>query len=206
RSFPAPFSIVGLKVGRSQIALSPFDIFTICAVLVVMVGLLVLFRWTSTGLRMRAAAFEPEVARLLGVRVGRVLTLGWALAAVAGSLAGLLVAPKLFLYPNNMDAVLVFGFTAAILGGLDSPAGAVAGVVVFWLSDNVGAFTDLQLSNVAAYTIALAGLTVLTGHNGQLSLGHGAFIGIGAYTTALILQHTSLPIIVVVLAAIGVSA
>src|SRR5438270_10104038 len=83
---------------------------------------------------------------------------------------------------------------------------AVAGVVVFWLSDNVGAFTDLQLSNVAAYTIALAGLTVLTGHNGQLSLGHGAFIGIGAYTTALILQHTSLPIIVVVLAAIGVSA
>src|SRR6266513_2536880 len=90
RSFPAPFSIVGLKVGRSQIALSPFDIFTICAVLVVMIGLLVLFRRTATGLRMRAAAFEPEVARLLGVRVGRVLTLGWALAAVAGSLAGLL--------------------------------------------------------------------------------------------------------------------
>ena len=76
---------------------------------------------------------------------------------------------------------------------------AVAGVVVFWLSDNVGAFTDLQLSNVAAYTIALAGLTVLTGHNGQLSLGHGAFIGIGAYATALILEHTSLPIIVVLL-------
>lgn len=83
---------------------------------------------------------------------------------------------------------------------------AVVGVLVFWLSDNVGAFTDLQLSNVGAYAIALAGLTVLTGHNGQLSLGHGAFIAIGAYTTALVLEHTSLPIIVVLLAATGVSA
>ncbi|HEX6475767.1 MAG TPA: branched-chain amino acid ABC transporter permease [Acidimicrobiales bacterium] len=83
---------------------------------------------------------------------------------------------------------------------------AVVGVLVFWLSDNVGSFTDLQLSNIAAYTIALAGLCVLTGHNGQLSLGHGAFIAIGAYTTALILEHTSLPIIVVLFAAIGVSA
>jgi branched-chain amino acid transport system permease protein len=83
---------------------------------------------------------------------------------------------------------------------------AVVGVLAFWLSDNVGAFTDLQLSNVAAYTIALAGLTVLTGHNGQLSLGHGAFIAIGAYSTGLILEHTSLPIIVVLLAATGVTA
>jgi branched-chain amino acid transport system permease protein len=83
---------------------------------------------------------------------------------------------------------------------------AVVGVLVFWLSDNVGAFTDLQLSNVAAYAIALAGLTLLTGHNGQLSLGHGAFIAIGAYSTGLILEHTSLPIIVVLLAAMGVTA
>jgi branched-chain amino acid transport system permease protein len=83
---------------------------------------------------------------------------------------------------------------------------AVVGVLVFWLSDNVGAFTDLQLSNIGMYTIALGGLTVLTGHNGQLSLGHGAFIAIGAYTTALMLEHTSLPIIVVVLAAMAVTA
>ena len=76
---------------------------------------------------MRAAAFAPEVARLLGVRVGRMLTLGWALAAVAGSLAGLLVAPAVFVSPGHMDAVIVFGFTAAVLGGLDSPVGAVVG-------------------------------------------------------------------------------
>jgi branched-chain amino acid transport system permease protein len=81
-----------------------------------------------------------------------------------------------------------------------------AGVLLFLLSDNVGAFTDLQLSSIAAYTIALAGLTVLVGHNGQLSLGHGAFVAIGAYTTALIQEHTSLPLVVVLLAATGVTA
>jgi branched-chain amino acid transport system permease protein len=85
-------------------------------------------------------------------------------------------------------------------------AAVVVGVLAFWLTDSVSAFTDLQLSTVGAYTMALAGLTVLTGHNGQLSLGHGAFIAIGAYTTALILQNTSLPIIVVILAAGGVTA
>jgi branched-chain amino acid transport system permease protein len=164
RSFPSPFSIVGLKVGRSQIALSPFDIFTISAVLVVMVGLLVLFRRTAVGLRMRAAAFEPEVARLLGVRVGRVLTLGWALAALAGSLAGLLVAPKLFLYPNNMDAVLVFGFTAAILGGLDSPVGALVGGLVIGLSLNyVGGYLGSDTESIGAFVILIVVLMVRPG-------------------------------------------
>jgi branched-chain amino acid transport system permease protein len=164
RSFPAPFSIVGLKVGRSQIALSPFDIFTIAAVLAVMVGLLVLFRRTATGLRMRAAAFEPEVARLLGVRVGRVLTLGWALAAVAGSLAGLLVAPKLFLYPNNMDAVLVFGFTAAILGGLDSPVGALVGGLVIGLAlSYVGGYLGADTESIGAFVILIVVLMARPG-------------------------------------------
>src|SRR6266581_1366099 len=74
-------------------------------------------------IRSFAAAFNAEVARLLGVRVGRMLTLGWALASVAGALAGLLIAPSLLLYPTYMDQVLVFGFTGAILGGLDSPPG-----------------------------------------------------------------------------------
>jgi branched-chain amino acid transport system permease protein len=161
RSFPAPFSIVGFKVGSSQIALSPFDIFTICAVLAVMVGLLVLFRWTSTGLRMRAAAFEPEMARLLGVRVGRVLTLGWALAALAGSLAGLLVAPNVLLYPNNMDAVLVFGFTAAILGGLDSPVGALVGGLIIGLSlSYIGGYFGADTESLGAFVILIAVLMV----------------------------------------------
>jgi branched-chain amino acid transport system permease protein len=70
------------------------------------------------------------VARLLGVRIGRVLTLGWALAGLFGALAGVLVTPSTFLYPNSMDSIFVLGFTAAVIGGLDSPVGAVAGGVL----------------------------------------------------------------------------
>ncbi|MGH3321560.1 MAG: branched-chain amino acid ABC transporter permease, partial [Streptosporangiaceae bacterium] len=105
RSFPAAFSIGGLHVGTGQIALSRFDLFVIGSVLVVAVLLAVLFRFTPVGLRMRAAAFNAEVARLLGVRVGRVLTLGWALAGLIGSLAGLLVSPATLLHPNSMDPI-----------------------------------------------------------------------------------------------------
>src|SRR5260370_11132267 len=127
KSFPPAFSIVGLRVAPSQIPFSPFDLFTRASVLAVMTLLLVLFQKTDLGLRMRASAFNPEVSRLLAVRVGRMLTLGWALASLVGALAGVLIAPSLLLYPNFMDDVLVFGFTGAVLGGLDSAIGAVIG-------------------------------------------------------------------------------
>jgi branched-chain amino acid transport system permease protein len=127
RGFPAHFSVRGLRVGSNTIALSPFDVFVISAVVVMMGLLILLFRASNLGLEMRAAAFRPEVARLLGVRVGRMLSLGWALASVVGALAGVLIAPKVFLSPNMMDAPFVFGFTAAVIGGLDSPVGAVVG-------------------------------------------------------------------------------
>jgi len=134
RSFPPPLTIRGYTVGHTTLLFSPADAFTVGAVVVVAALLILLFRATDTGLRMRAAAFAPEVALLLGVRVGRMLTLGWALAAVAGSLAGVLVAPSVFLGPSNFDPVLVFGFTAAIIGGLDSPAGAVLGGLIVGLA------------------------------------------------------------------------
>src|SRR5438105_1214004 len=130
RSFPPAFSIVGLQVGSSRLPFSPFALFTLGSVLGTAVLLGLFFRLTKLGLWMRASAFHPEMARLLGVRVGRMLTLGWALAALVGSLAGLLVAPTLLLYPTNMDQVLLLGFTGAILAGLESPAGAVIGVLV----------------------------------------------------------------------------
>jgi branched-chain amino acid transport system permease protein len=156
RSYPAHFSQTGLKVGSQRVALSPFDLYVIAAVLVVMAGLVVLFRFTSLGLRMRASAFEPEVARLLGVRVGRMLTLGWALAAVVGSLAGVLVAPKVFLDPNNMDNVLVYAFTAAIVGGLDSPVGALVGGLGMGLGlSYVGSYLGYSLETVGAFVILI---------------------------------------------------
>jgi branched-chain amino acid transport system permease protein len=126
-SYPPAFTIRGFT---RDLLLSPSDLFVIGAVAVVAIALLLLFRRTDVGLKMRAAAFAPEVARLLGVRVGRMLTLGWALAALVGSLAGVLIAPSVFVGPNQFDSVLVFGFTAAVIGGLDSPAGAIAGGVV----------------------------------------------------------------------------
>jgi branched-chain amino acid transport system permease protein len=130
RSFPAAFSVVGLKAGSTALGVSRFDVFVAVAVLAATLLLAAGFQYTSVGLRMRAAAFNPAVARLSGIRVGRVITLGWALAALLGALAGLLVSPSTFLYPNSMDTIFVYGFTAAVIGGLDSPLGAVVGGLV----------------------------------------------------------------------------
>jgi len=161
RSFPAAFSIVGLKLGSLQVPFSGFDLFTLVSVLVVMGLLLLLFQRTDLGLRMRAAAFNPEVSRLLGIRVGRMLTLGWALASVVGALAGLLIAPSLLLYPTYMDQVLVFGFTGAILGGLDSPPGAVVGGLVMGFAlSYVGGYLGSDLETVGALVILIAVLMV----------------------------------------------
>jgi branched-chain amino acid transport system permease protein len=161
RSFPAPFSIAATQVGGTYIALSPFGIFSIAIVLAVMLALLLLFRFTGLGLSMRAAAFAPDIARLLGVRVGRLLTFGWSLASMAGALAGLLVAPTLLLYPNNMDAVLVYGFTAAVLGGLDSPVGALVGGLSIGLAlSYIGGYFGGDLETIGALAILIAILMV----------------------------------------------
>ncbi len=161
KSFPAPFSRVDLTVGSTQLFVSPFDIFVVGAVLLTMVALLLFFQHTTIGLRMRAAAFGPEIARLLGVRVGRMLMLGWGLAAVLGALAGLLIAPAIFLYPNNMDEILVFGFTGAILGGLDSPVGAVAGGLLVGLGlSYVGGYAGSDLETIGGLVILIAVLMV----------------------------------------------
>jgi branched-chain amino acid transport system permease protein len=130
RSFPAAFSIKGLTAGSVNLGISPNDLFTAAAVLAAALILALVFRYTSIGLRLRATAFAPAVARLLGVRIGRVLTLGWALAGLFGALAGVLVTSSTFLYPNSMDSIFVLGFTAAVIGGLDSPVGAVVGGIV----------------------------------------------------------------------------
>ncbi|HYM58079.1 MAG TPA: branched-chain amino acid ABC transporter permease [Solirubrobacteraceae bacterium] len=100
----------------------------IVAVLLIVVGLLfLLFQRTKLGLAMRAAAANPASSRLVGISVGRTLMIGWGLAAVLGAIAGVLVAPQLFLDVNLMGGVLVYSFAAATLGGFDSPKGAVVG-------------------------------------------------------------------------------
>lgn len=164
RSFPAPFGIRGFEIGDRTIALTGFGVFTILAVLAVMVLLVALFRFTDVGLRMRASAYNQEVARLLGVKVGRMLTLGWALAAFVGSLSGILIAGGSLVHPAYMDSVVVYGFVAAVLGGLDSPVGAVIGGLVLGLSLSfVSGYLSSQLVALAALAILMAVLTLRPG-------------------------------------------
>jgi branched-chain amino acid transport system permease protein len=161
RSFPPAFSIKGYEIGDRAVLFSPFDLFTVLVVGAVMAGVILLFTRTSLGLRMRAAAFAPEVARLVGVRVGNMFTVGWALASVAGSLAGVLVAPSVFVAPNTFDAVLVFGFTAAVIGGLESPLGALVGGTVLGLAlSYVSGYWGAELVTLGALVILVAVLMV----------------------------------------------
>jgi branched-chain amino acid transport system permease protein len=161
KSFPPAFSIRGYDVGGTRLLFAPNDTFTVLVVIGVAVALGLLFTRTSLGLQMRAAAFRPEVARLLGVRVGQMLTLGWAMAAVAGALAGLLVAPSVFLGPNQFDPILIFGFVAAVLGGLDSPPGAVIGGLGLGLAlSYVSGYEGSALAPLAAFVILIVVLLV----------------------------------------------
>jgi branched-chain amino acid transport system permease protein len=117
-SFGYAFDFVGL--------FSDASIFAVLVVLATAAGCLLLFKATPLGLRMRAAAFKPEAASLSGVRVGLMVTVGAALAATVGALAGLLAAPPL-LSPTALDGIFVYALTAAVIGGLDNPIGTVAG-------------------------------------------------------------------------------
>nr|VFJ64061.1 MAG: amino acid/amide ABC transporter membrane protein 1, HAAT family [Candidatus Kentron sp. DK] len=95
------------------------------------------FRFTSLGLAMRAAAANPESARLVGIGVERMIAIGWGLAAAIGAVAGMLIAPVVYLEPNMMLGILLYGFAGAVLGGLDSPGGAVLGGFLVGVVENL---------------------------------------------------------------------
>ena len=101
------------------------------------VALAAFFRFTKIGLALRASALNPEASRLVGVRVGWMLGIGWGLAAMLGAVAGMLAAPTIFLDPNLMQAILIYAFAAAVLGGIDSPLGAVAGGLLLGVGLNL---------------------------------------------------------------------
>jgi branched-chain amino acid transport system permease protein len=157
-SYPPAYSFIGYKVGDRTLRFSPNDLFIVVTVLAVVIALYILFQRTSLGLRMRASAFNPEVARLLGIHVGRLLTLGWALAAGLGALVGVLVAGTSSGYVQPVgpfDALLVYGFTAAVIGGLESPAGAVVGGVLLGL---LLSYANSYISNFITTMYALIAL------------------------------------------------
>ncbi|KUL29100.1 branched-chain amino acid ABC transporter permease [Actinoplanes awajinensis] len=166
RPIETPFRRDAFEVGGIAL-LSRYDVFVFAAVGAVVVALTLLFTRTAVGLRMRAAAFAPDVSRLLGVPVGGMLTLGWALAAAVGSLAGMLVVPtELGLHPTAMDVVFVSAFTAAVVGGLDSPIGAVTGgLVVGLLLSYVSGYLGATVAPMAVLFLLVA---VLLGRPGGL--------------------------------------
>jgi branched-chain amino acid transport system permease protein len=127
----SPFGTDVVTIG--DVAVSEHYIGTIAVALGVVLLLWAFFQFTKIGLALRASAVNPEEARLVGVRVTWMLALGWGLAAALGAVAGLLTAPIVGLDPNMMAAVLIYAFAAAVLGGIDSPAGAVVGGLLLGL-------------------------------------------------------------------------
>jgi branched-chain amino acid transport system permease protein len=155
RSFPSPFDA---KAWYGSTFLSPHEVGQIGVTLIVLAIVFVFFRYTRLGLTMRAAAENPQSSRLVGIRVGWMLALGWGLASVLGAVAGMMAAPIVFLEPNMMSGVLLYGFAAALLGGIDNPWGApIGGFIVGVLENVAGAYlvgSQLKLP-VALFVIIL---------------------------------------------------
>jgi branched-chain amino acid transport system permease protein len=133
RTFYSPVSTDNFVIAGETIPFSSLNLLIILSTVVVMIIFSIIFQRTDLGLSLRAAAFQPEIARLAGIRVGPIRTIGWVFAGVAGAIAGVLVTPTTILSPNSLDLLLVFGFVAAVIGGLESLPGAVIGGLVLGL-------------------------------------------------------------------------
>ena len=150
KAFPSPFPkepLFGIRY------MSAHELGAIGITLVVLATLYLFFRYTPLGLAMRAVAQNPQSSRLVGIRVGWMLALGWGLAAAVGAVAGMMVAPIVYLDPNMMGGILLYAFAAALLGGIDSPMGAVTGGFTVGVLENLlGAFV---IGNELKLTVAL---------------------------------------------------
>ncbi len=135
KPFPSPFPSEPLHV--AGVVFGTHSLGAIGVTLIVLTLLFLFFRYTTLGLAMRAAAQNPVSSRLVGIRVGHMLALGWGLAALVGSVAGMMVAPIVFLDPNMMGGILLYSFAAALLGGISSPGGAVLGGFVIGVVENL---------------------------------------------------------------------
>ncbi|HEX9098999.1 MAG TPA: branched-chain amino acid ABC transporter permease [Candidatus Dormibacteraeota bacterium] len=159
REFPSPFSVRTVNLLGAFVSYR--DIGVIATSAVVLVLIYALLQRTTLGLTMRAAAHHPEASRLLGVRVSWMLALGWGLASAAGAVSGIMVAPVLVLEPNLMQTIIIYAFAAAVLGGVESPLGAVVGGLIVGVTVNLaGAYIpfvggDLQLAVALAIIIAV---------------------------------------------------
>lgn len=159
--YPQPFNNTAITVFGHDIALTAYDLVVIGGAVLLVVLLSLLFTRTGLGLTMRATAFNPEVARLSGVRVSRTLTIGWALAGLVGAVAGVLVAPSSTISPNSFDILLVYAFTVAVIGGLDSLVGAVVtGIITGLIISLVSGYSDSSNAPIVALVLLALSLAL----------------------------------------------
>jgi branched-chain amino acid transport system permease protein len=158
KPFPSPFPEQPL-FGNTY--LSSHDLGSACVTLVVLLLVFGFFRFTPLGLAMRAAAQNPVSSKLVGVRVGWMLALGWGLASAIGAVAGMMVAPIVFLEPNMMGGILLYAFAGALLGGIDNPGGAVLGGFLVGVLENVvGMVLGSEIKLTVALVVIIAVLVV----------------------------------------------
>ena len=159
KTFPSPFAEQAWLGTRF---LSPHETGEIVVTLAVLVLVYAFFRFTPLGLAMRAAAQNPQSSRLVGIRVGWMLALGWGLAAAAGAVAGMMAAPIVYLEPNMMGGILLYGFAGALLGGIDNPWGAVLGGFIVGVLENLagGYVVGADLKLTAALVIIVGVLVI----------------------------------------------
>ncbi len=158
KPFPSPFPSGSVLDNR---LLSSHELGSMAVTLGVLALVFAFFRYTPLGLAMRAAAQNPASSRLVGVRVGWMLALGWGLASAIGAVAGIMVAPIVFLEPNMMGGILLYAFAGALLGGIDSPGGAVLGGFLVGVLENVvGVYLGTELKLTVALVIIVAVLVV----------------------------------------------
>jgi branched-chain amino acid transport system permease protein len=158
KPFPSPFPVVPALQNKF---LTAHEMGSALVTLIVLLLVFLFFRFTPLGLAMRAAAQNPVSSRLVGVRVGWMLALGWGLASAIGAVAGIMVAPIVFLEPNMMGGILLYAFAGALLGGIDSPGGAVLGGFIVGVLENVvGVYLGTELKLTVALVIIVGVLVV----------------------------------------------
>ncbi len=157
--FPSPFPNTTWVIGGVHVSQQDVDTFGVTLACVAVLWLF--FRFTKLGLAMRAGALNPDAARLLGVRTSWLLALGWGFAAVLGAVSGMMVAPSAFLQPNMMQVILIYAFASAVLGGIESPVGAVVGGLAIGVTINLLATYVHFIGSSLQLPVALAVLLVV---------------------------------------------
>jgi branched-chain amino acid transport system permease protein len=156
RVFPSPFSVTTVSILGAYVSYQDLGVMAVSALVLFLIYLLL--EHTTLGLTMRAAAHHREASQLLGVRVSWMLALGWGLASAVGAVSGIMVAPILVLEPNLMQTVIIYAFAAAVLGGIESPLGAVIGGLIVGVTVNLAGYRvggDLQLALALAIIIVV---------------------------------------------------